>query len=241
MQVQEALRPWHHSLANPSLYLDPEPSHDELVLTADLQYIPESKIFSRVPAGVYVDKVFGETHKNPGEKSTGARGRKYATAFKKYEETTVIWPRENEHYQVRRMLVNGQIVPTCHTHPIRAELEIEYYGRATYENDWDQKRARDFEVVCLPIVTFIDGFGVFRNSYRTLTGMYVTPAGLGMEDRCRPRSIVPVLLGPHGSEFGDVVKALKTMSDLDQGVLTEINGRAVCLCVWSMCYTGDMP
>jgi hypothetical protein len=51
------------------------------------------------------------------------------------------------------------------SHPIRAEIEIEKYGRDNLVKDYWGKR-----VLSVPQLTFIDAFGVYRNMYRSLTG-----------------------------------------------------------------------
>ena len=56
--------------------------------------------------------------------------------------------------------------------------------------------------------------------------------------------MVPITLGPHGSNFGDVVDALKSLRPLDAGIEVELqpgSGRKVLLCAFTMAYTGDMP
>ena len=60
------------------------------------------------------------------------------------------------------------IIPLCHTHPIRAELELQEFGRHWFVKQWDVKAGN----VCIsaPVQTFIDGFGLYRNSYRSLMG-----------------------------------------------------------------------
>ena len=92
------------------------------------------------------------------------------------------------------------------------------------------------------MLIFIDGFSIFRNSYRPLAGMYVTPAGLSIEERCCPGRISFLVLGPHSSEFSDEVKCLGSMAELEQGlVLTLDDGRTVRTCAFTMAYTDDMP
>jgi hypothetical protein len=138
-------------------------------------------------------------------------------------------------------LKKNLITPICHTHPIRAELELNWYGRQMFEEKWDDTRPGVLPVVSLPHQDFIDGFGVYRNSYRSLMGFYSILAGLSESERKRPGSIFPIVLGPHASDFGDVIKALRTMEHLDEGMEMEVNGKMVRLCAYTMCYIGDMP
>lgn len=249
LQIQEALRPSQISNIAFSIPL----AEDELVLTSEITYIPEIKAFGFI--GVYVDRTFGEEHENPIKQAILRRqprqraAGKEEIAYPKYYSTTITQPRlDTQYYQVRRMIVNQDVIPMCHTHPIRAELEIECYGRSMYADKWDKNKLGDNDpaVVSLPILTFIDGFGVFQNAYRTLMGMYFTPAGLPVEERFRAGSMFPILLGPHGSDLEDIVKGLKTMANLDRGVVLgngdeDAPGKEQRVCVWSMCYLGDMP
>ena len=139
------------------------------------------------------------------------------------------------------MIRGEDLIPLCHTHAIRAELEMQVYTRGLYETQWDKARPTSLTTYSLPLLTFVDAFGVYRNSYRSLMGFYVTPASLHEKDRCRESNVFPIALGPHGSDFGEVVKALHSMRHLDEGVRAKINGEDVRLCAFTMCYTGDMP
>lgn len=73
---------------------------------------------------------------------------------------------------------------------------------------WDRAQEDVLPTLSVPLLGFIDGFGVHRSSYRSLMGFYVTPAALPEDLRSREANISPIALGPHGSDFGDVVKAL---------------------------------
>lgn len=88
---------------------------------------------------------------------------------------------------------------------------------------------------------FIDGFGLYRNSYRSLVGVYAIPAGLDGDDRHRPANVFPITSSPHESNFNDVAGALQSLANLDGGVTVMINGKQSILCVPTVCYLGDMP
>jgi hypothetical protein len=91
-------------------------------------------------------------------------------------------------------------------------------------------------------MTFIDGFGLYRNAYRTVMGVYTIFAGLSFQERALPANVIPLTLGPHGSNFADVVDALKAgLISLDRGVEVEINGETVRLCAFTHTFIGDMP
>ena len=52
---------------------------------------------------------------------------------------------------------------------------------------------------------------------------------------------MPVTLGPHGSNFEDVVETLQGFIPLDQGLEVEIKGVKTKMCVFTLCFIGDMP
>jgi hypothetical protein len=121
-------------------------------------------------------------------------------------------------------------------YPLRGELEIKVYSHKMFES-WDNV---DTKVISVPIQVFIDGFGVFRNSYRSLVGVYAIPAALSIQDRYHRANILPLTLSPHSSNCDDTIRALQSLSDLDQGVETEINAEKFTLVVPTLCYLGDM-
>lgn len=269
LQIQEAF--YHNDTRVPDRVSEQLPMRpeDEILLSQDVIYIPETHVWSH--ASVFVDRASGEDFKNPTPSHTFVRNVQKATVdaeeaqkkideaaregkktrvkvpkipveYPKYDEAANKLPvRTDESLVVRFMFHEGQLIPMCHTHAIRAELEIREYGRPLFEQHWDTAQEGVTPTITMPVLTFIDGFGVYRNSYRTLTGFYCTPAGLSENDRTREANVFPVALGPHGSDFGDVVKALKSMRYLDEGIAARINGQDVRMCVFTMCFTGDMP
>jgi hypothetical protein len=131
----------------------------------------------------------------------------------------------------------SSLIPLCHTHPIRVKLEIATYGWNMFER-WDDK---EDEVISCPILVFIDGFGLYRNSYRSLIGVYAIVAGLTAEDQNRQANVFPLTLSPHGSNFDDTVKSFGSLGALDRGLRACINGNERTLVVPTLCYVGDMP
>ncbi|KAI2628156.1 hypothetical protein GGS21DRAFT_492800 [Xylaria nigripes] len=260
LQVQPAFSSFN--IRDIDVTVNPAIDDNELILSSDSIFIPETNAFGGLD--VFMDHEYGECQDNPSSKTFRERrpgARQKDIRFPKYTNLTVPQKSINQYYYVRRIIRTEQIapastctdtnttdtntvkhiIPLCHTHPIRAELEIEHYGRYTFEVEWDQSKANSLPVASLPVETFIDGFGIFSNSYRSLLGYYITPCGLQYKDRLWPGNIIPLVLGPHGSDFGDVVKGLGTLADLDIGVITEIGGIKTRLCVWTMVFIGDMP
>jgi hypothetical protein len=72
-------------------------------------------------------------------------------------------------------------------------------------------------------------------------GFYQTPGALSFNDRNRMANVLPITLGPHGSNFEDVVDALKQFKLLNKGVVVDINSETTHMSVFTLCYTGDMP
>lgn len=98
--------------------------------------------------------------------------------------------------------------------PIRGELEILQYGRAGLLRTFYSNTA----VVSLPLITFIDSFGLYRNMYRSLIGFYIILAGLSFYERTRRTNVLALTLGPYGSNMDAVVRAIGLLlRQLDDG------------------------
>ncbi|KAL7818066.1 hypothetical protein V8C44DRAFT_211757 [Trichoderma aethiopicum] len=243
LQIQEAFEP--ASKRNP----DKLPAHpvgdtvnqadNEFILNLTPTFIPETYLVSRINNKISVDYYHGETHEDPSPpipiKPQGKGKSKPKTVYPKYEHQPTVPDRP---VVVRQGFIGTEVMSLCHTHPIRAELELEVYGRDLYEKGWDHEQDR---IVSCPIMVFIDGFGLYRNSYRSLIGVYTIVAALSGEDRHRQANIFPIALSPHGSNFNDTINALQSLGKLDRGVRATINGEEVVICVPTLCYIGDMP
>ena len=60
---------------------------------------------------------------------------------------------------------------------------------------------------------------------RVFPGWYIIIAALKFEDRSRRANVHPITLGPHGSNFADVAKALQPfMVALEGGINFDIRG-----------------
>ena len=71
-------------------------------------------------------------------------------------------------------------------------------------------------------------------------GMYQT--SLTFKERTRRANVHPLTLGPHGSNFPDVVKVLQSSVSLfDAGTDVVINGKTTRLIVFTHMFLGDMP
>ncbi|KAI1097192.1 hypothetical protein F4804DRAFT_352027 [Jackrogersella minutella] len=236
LQIQEVFGPVEQ---RPQNLVPPHPlkgqtfmplqDESELILNLDVVFVPKTRIIQRVRDGIACDYYWGESMDDPSPPLIPKQ-----TVYPKYEHRPQT---EKKILFVRRAISEDHLIPLCHTHPIRAELELMTYGRSVFEK-WDEP---DVHVVSCPNIILFDGFGVYRNSYRSLVGVYAIPVGLDSNDRHRPENIFPLTLCPHGSNFEDTVGALQSLGELDCGVEVEINGENVVLCVPTLCYIGDMP
>ncbi|KAI9748387.1 MAG: hypothetical protein M4579_007241 [Chaenotheca gracillima] len=138
---------------------------------------------------------------------------------------------------VRRIVNIKQkmVRPINQTAPLRAELELDAYGRYHFE-----KLSRE-SCIAVPFLCFIDGFGLYRNMYRSLMGVYLVLASMNNRDRMRRANIFPLTLGPHGSDFEDVIMAIPALRDLDGGMDVKINGEVKTMFAYTLAFIGDMP
>lgn len=72
--------------------------------------------------------------------------------------------------------------------------------------------------------------------------MYFNLAALSFCERARRANVLPFTLGPHGSNFSDVIAAVQPLlSSLDKGQILKVNGREAFVCAFTLYYVGDMP
>jgi hypothetical protein len=207
-----------------------------LILAQEVTYVPQE--FAIDFCKITIDTWFGEDVVDPSFVSDET---KHKVPFKKHNCPPQRGKDEHAAFVVRRVAgSDGKVVPLCHTHPIRADLELKEYGRSWFVKQWDRAKGGNIVLSC-PLLTFIDGFGLFRNTYRTLVGMYVTPASFSAVDRKRRANTFPLLVSPHGSIFEEVVDTLRSLIPLDRGVTVEINSTNALMSVFTLCYTGDFP
>ncbi|OJD23458.1 hypothetical protein ACJ73_05182, partial [Blastomyces percursus] len=131
-----------------------------------------------------------------------------------------------------------EVWPYCKSSPIRAELEIAAHGRDLLENIF----CSDIQVISLPYQLFIDGFGLYRNMYRSLMGFYMIPA-LSAVERSKRNNIFTLTFGPHGTNFPDTIAALSYgLSTLDcKGIMVDIGEEKVRVAASCIAFLGDMP
>lgn len=120
--------------------------------------------------------------------------------------------------------------------PHRAELELDCYERAHFENNFTDS------MVSLPFKMFIDKFGAYRNMYRSILGIYGLPAFYDDRTNNLRSSVIPLALGPFGSDESRVIRSLTHLRELDRGCEIEFgNEERVFVCCFTTCFIGDMP
>lgn len=134
-----------------------------------------------------------------------------------------------------------KLINLCHVPPIRAELELKHWTRTYFVDNFVSGTSSKPLCRSVPLMCFLDGFGIYRNMNRSLMGIYLLLANLATTERIRQPNVLPVTLGPHGSRLSDVVKALQHMTALDAGVVMSISGQSVFVCAFVHCFIGDMP
>ncbi|RYC62816.1 hypothetical protein CHU98_g3384 [Xylaria longipes] len=205
---------------NIHIKINPAQKHDfydqELVLVLDpLEYVSADNIVSRIE-DVDFDYSFMSEH-SFADDYTPVEGRRF----------------------IRRgySRVDLSFMPMAKVSPVPGLLEMHEFGRDALV----QTFAQSSKVRSLPVLTFADGFGLYRTMYKSIMGVYNEIAALPKAEHGRQINIFPLTLGPHGSNFADVVKALEPMKALDKGLVVKINGEQLFLCGPVLAFTGDMP
>ncbi|KAI1743589.1 hypothetical protein F4680DRAFT_349780 [Xylaria scruposa] len=122
------------------------------------------------------------------------------------------------------------------TSPHRAELELKAYGRDHFVQNFTSR-----EVISLPFQMYVDAFGLYRNMYRSLLGVYIIGEFFTQRRRLKKHGVIPLTLGPYGADIADIFKALSHIRNLDSGREISVNGRKVFVCTFIQCIVGDMP
>ncbi|KAK3392109.1 hypothetical protein B0T20DRAFT_362160, partial [Sordaria brevicollis] len=90
-------------------------------------------------------------------------------------------------------------------------------------------------------IDFINGFSVFRNSYRILIGFYFTFANLSIEKRLQLRSIFLFILKPYSLRFDNIIKALKIIIKFNENIIIFIFSKGeVLLYIFPIYYIRDI-
>lgn len=126
--------------------------------------------------------------------------------------------------------------PTRLTTALRGEKEIMVFSRDHLLTHFTRE-----DTISLPMFLFADGFGLFRNMYRSLEGIYLIPQFLPRNLRTRRSNLIPLTLGPFGADLADVFECLYHLCELDSGVEIDIQGKKTFVCSFVGAIIGDMP
>ncbi|KAI9749166.1 MAG: Glutathione reductase [Chaenotheca gracillima] len=145
--------------------------------------------------------------------------------------------REHDAFVIRRIvnMRHNSIRGMAFVSPLRAELELNAFGRQSLVSNFSRKS------ISFPYQCFIDAFGLYRNMYRSITGIYIIPAALSTRERARRVNVFPLTLGPHGSAFNEVICTMQSLTHLDGGMDLTINGERIHVCAYPLAFIGDMP
>lgn len=121
-------------------------------------------------------------------------------------------------------------------HRIPAEQELLDFGR---EQALKQFVIGEERRVSIPVTIFIDGFGLYRNSYKSLQGVYLQPACLDEPGRFTLQNMWVLTIGPFGTDTSQIAKCFEKEGNGLGGGIKLKNGDI--LIMFPLCITGDMP
>ncbi|KAL2752301.1 hypothetical protein ACRALDRAFT_2113829, partial [Sodiomyces alcalophilus JCM 7366] len=83
---------------------------------------------------------------------------------------------------------------------VRGELEIKEFRRYTLVKNLAKSRI----VRSMPLLSFTNGFSLYRNIYKSIIGIYLFIAPLKSRYHNYQHNIIPLILGPYGSNPNSV-------------------------------------
>lgn len=123
-------------------------------------------------------------------------------------------------------------------YPIRRELEIIHFSRKHLLYIFDKGK---YKVMSLLFALFTDAFGLYRNIYRSLIGIYYILVGLIVQERNRTTNVFPLTLRPYSSNIARVVETIGIfLQALNSSKIIDIDGRKVMLYVIIFVFLGDI-
>lgn len=147
-------------------------------------------------------------------------------------------PQPTSHRVVRTIQdSDGLFQALAQSHPVRAELEISQYGRDYFTIQFN---AAINLCLSIPYFMFIDAFGLYRNSYRSLVGVYLILGVLQHHERNRRANVFPVTLSPHGSNLNSALIRIDSIRELDRGLVLYLPEPTL-VCAFPLAFLGDMP
>ncbi|KAI2623408.1 hypothetical protein GGS21DRAFT_541457 [Xylaria nigripes] len=127
-------------------------------------------------------------------------------------------------------------IPARMTNPHRAELEMKIKPRSAWIHDFTAKPS-----ISLPWKMFVDAFGLYRNMYRSMTGVYPLPAFYPDRIANRRSSVTPLTVGLFGMDTSDLLDELSQINYLAMGHDMDVDRKRIHVCSFTMCFVGDFP
>lgn len=89
----------------------------------------------------------------------------------------------------------------------------------------------NIKVILVLIINFTDGFGLYRNMYRTLIGFYMLNRALSIQERKRRTNVFPLTISPYGSNLDDIIRVIRVfLVKLDTSIVLEVNRQDTIVC-----------
>jgi hypothetical protein len=216
-QVILTLQPVVSQEALRGMVLDIEFLHDkELVLLNQTFEAPESEIYERL--AVTMDWTY-----DPDDECDD------------YEE-------KMQYRHIIRQQVDteeSKVVSIRFTNPTRADIELSHYGRPHLEAF---EHTGDTPSLSLPLMLYIDDFGIYRTTHQAIKAFYLTPAAMSYKERRRLSNMFTLTLGPDGASFDDMMDNISEgMLSMHRGFYADINGTETYIRAFTICVAGDMP
>ena len=141
-------------------------------------------------------------------------------------------------YLVRCFITaTGLFHSLCYSFSLRAELELQEYGRNYFCDEFNC--VKGIRCISLPLLLFLDGFGLYRNSYRSLMAVYFQLASLFFHERMRRANVFPLTLRSHGSNLNEIIDALSDLRRFDREVWLDLS-QPTRVCAFTLCFLEDM-
>lgn len=127
-------------------------------------------------------------------------------------------------------------------HRLPAERELRTYGLDHVKSRFIQRPDAP-RIVSLPINIFLDDFGLYRNAYHAISGLYIQPSNLNEASRFKLHNMFVLSVAPFGSDELDIASYLADEGQtLGRGKLVTLpSGEVIYLLLFPLVFTGDMP
>ncbi|KAI1811386.1 hypothetical protein GGS20DRAFT_588590 [Poronia punctata] len=199
--------------------LEDTPDNEYVLLESQGMIVAQDHVQCLVPVKVHIDNSYGSSVDLPDDTPVSDIPaydwfirRKVNTALKRF-------------------------FPIVQSDPIRAELEVEEFTREAIIKSLSREN-----VYSVPFILFADGFGLYRTMHKSIMGIYLGIASLKRADRLRQMNVMPVTLGPHGSNDDDVWKQIgHSLRGVENGLEVDLHGQPAFIYGHVLFLSGDFP